>query len=78
MDFGFSEEQRDVQNLAREILTDMVTPELLAQYDDYQADRFDQGLWDKLAEVGLLGVAIDEQYGGMGADFLTSVVILDR
>lgn len=69
MDFGFTDEQQEVQNLAREILGDLVTPELLAQYDEYQADRFDQSLWSKLAEAGLLGVAIAEEYGGMGFGF---------
>ena len=44
MDFGFSEQQRDVQNLAREILGEQVTPEKLAQYDRYQAPRFDREL----------------------------------
>ena len=78
MDFGFTDEQQDVQNLAREILTDLVTPELLAQYDEYQADRFDQNLWQKLAAAGLLGVAIDEQYGGMGFGFIELALFIEE
>ncbi|MGJ8685980.1 MAG: acyl-CoA dehydrogenase family protein, partial [Spongiibacteraceae bacterium] len=69
MDFGLSEQQHDVQNLAREIFGDLVSPEKLSQYDANQAQRFDADLWAKLAETGLLGVAIDEQYGGMGFGF---------
>jgi alkylation response protein AidB-like acyl-CoA dehydrogenase len=78
MDFGFTEEQKDVQNLAREILTDLVTPEILAQFDDYRADRFDQTLWSKLAEVGLLGVALDEQFGGMGFGFTELALFIEE
>ena len=52
MDFGLSEEQREVQKLAREILSEQVTPEKLARYDEYQQERFDQDLWDQLAKAG--------------------------
>lgn len=69
MDFGFSEQQRDVQNLAREILSDSVTAEKLSHYDDYKGERFDRDLWQKLAQAGLLGVAVGEEYGGMGFGF---------
>ena len=39
MEFGFSEAQRDVQELARRILGDHVGPETLAAYDEYRAER---------------------------------------
>jgi alkylation response protein AidB-like acyl-CoA dehydrogenase len=68
MDFSFSEQQQDVQSLARQILTEEAKPERLAQIDKQQ-DRFDDQLWSKLAEAGLLGVSIAETYGGMGFDF---------
>lgn len=78
MDFGFSEEQKDVQNLAREILTDLSTPETLAPFDEYAAERFDGELWGKLAEAGLLGVAIDEERGGMGFGFTELALFIEE
>jgi alkylation response protein AidB-like acyl-CoA dehydrogenase len=78
MDFGFSEQQRDVQNLARQILSDNVTAEKLSQYDDYQAERFDRELWQKFAEAGLLGVAIDEEFGGMGFGFFELGLLVEE
>jgi alkylation response protein AidB-like acyl-CoA dehydrogenase len=78
MDFGLSEQQSDVQSLAREILTDSVTPEKLAQYDTYKADRFDRELWSKLAQAGLLGVAVDEKYGGMGFGFFELGLLVEE
>ncbi|RNL67822.1 acyl-CoA dehydrogenase family protein [Zhongshania marina] len=78
MDFGFSEQQRDVQNLARQILSDNVTAEKLSQYDDYKAERFDRELWQKFAEAGLLGVAIDEEFGGMGFGFFELGLLVEE
>lgn len=78
MDFGFSEQQRDVQNLARQILSDNVTAEKLSQYDDYKAERFDRELWQKLADAGLLGVAIDEEFGGMGFGFFELGLLIEE
>jgi alkylation response protein AidB-like acyl-CoA dehydrogenase len=69
MDFGFSEQQGEVQALARQILSEQVTPGKLAAYDEYRTERFDRNLWRQLAEAGLLGVAIEESYGGMGFGF---------
>lgn len=69
MDFGFSEEQREVQGLARQILSEQVTAERLAEFDEFRAERFDRDLWAQLAEAGLLGVAIEESFGGMGFGF---------
>ena len=69
MDFGFSDEQREVQQLARQILSEQVTPEKLAAFDEFKQERFDQQLWQQLAEAGLLGVAIEEEFGGMGFGF---------
>ena len=78
MDFGFSEQQRDVQNLARQILSENVSAEKLSQYDDYKAERFDRELWQKLAEAGLLGVAVSEEYGGMGFGFFELGLLVEE
>jgi alkylation response protein AidB-like acyl-CoA dehydrogenase len=78
MNFGFSEEQRDVQNLAREILSDMVKPEKLKASDSYENERFDEALWGKLAKAGLLGVAVDEAHGGMGFGFIELALLIEE
>ena len=66
MDFGFSEHQGEVQALARKILSEQVTPEKLSAFDEFKAERFDRELWQQLADAGLLGVAVEETFGGMG------------
>lgn len=77
MDFSLSEEQRDVQSLAAQILTQEVTVERLKAVES-GAERFDEALWQQLGESGLLGTAIAENYGGMGFDFETLCLLLEE
>lgn len=68
MDFSYSEEQCDVQKLAEEILADKASPECQDKLEK-QGERFDAELWAQLASSGLLGVAIIDEFGGMGFGF---------
>ncbi len=78
MDFGFSQEQQEVRNLARKILGEQVTAEKLAAYDEYQAVRFDQTLWAQLHEAGLPAVALATEYGGMGLSFVELALFIEE
>jgi alkylation response protein AidB-like acyl-CoA dehydrogenase len=78
MDFGLTEEQREVQQLARQILSEQVSAEKLAAYDDFKQPRFDAALWQQLAESGLLGVAIDAEYGGMGFGYAELALLVEE
>jgi alkylation response protein AidB-like acyl-CoA dehydrogenase len=69
MDFSHSEEQKDIQTLANQILTDQVTPDTLHQFDDRNHARYDGKLWSQLADSGLLGIAIPADQGGLGFGF---------
>ncbi|MEQ9463365.1 MAG: acyl-CoA dehydrogenase family protein, partial [Haliea sp.] len=70
MDFGFSEIQEELRGLARNILDDAVSPASLGAYDEYRVPRFDRALWQTLLTAGLPGVAVAEEYGGMGLGFM--------
>lgn len=78
MDFGISEEQKDIQNLARQLFSDLATPESLAPADECAAERFDANLWKQLADAGLLGVGIDEAQGGMGFGFMEVALLIEE
>ena len=78
MDFGLSEEQRDIQTLSRQILGDLSTPARLAAWDNWAGERFDRELWAKLAEAGLLGVGVPEEHGGMGFGFLEAGLLAEE
>src|SRR5207253_9382255 len=40
--------------------------------------RFPKELFPKLAELGLMGVCVPEEYGGAGADFVSYVLVLEE
>jgi alkylation response protein AidB-like acyl-CoA dehydrogenase len=77
MDFHFSEEQTTIQELAREILDAEATSDRV-KAAAASADFVDEALWKQLAEANLLGIAIEEQHGGMGMGFLELCVLLEE
>jgi len=77
MDFAFNEEQQDLQGLARQILEAEVTPERLKEVEAGE-DNFDRDLWSKLADAGLLGIAVPEAQGGGGYGLLEAAIVLEQ
>ena len=62
--------------LFRENVKRFVDEEIVPHYEQWEKDEiFPRQLWNKLGEHGLLAVDTPEQYGGIGADFLFSMVI---
>ncbi|MFO7590692.1 MAG: acyl-CoA dehydrogenase family protein [Acidimicrobiia bacterium] len=77
MDFSFNEEQTDLQGLAKQILENEVTNERLKESEAGETN-FDRDLWAKLADAGLLGIAIPEAHGGGGYGFLEVALVLEQ
>jgi len=75
MDFGLSDDQREIQALAREVAKEKIEPHA-AEWD--REHRFPRELFTDLAELGLMGVCIPEEYGGAGADFVSYVLVLEE
>src|SRR5438093_7592635 len=75
MDFSLSAEQREIQALARELAAAEIEPNA-ADWD--REHRIPRDLFAKLAELGLMGVCIPEEYGGAGADFLSYILVLEE
>lgn len=74
-EFGLSEEQRMFRETVRRLAEEKVKPR--AQ----QIDETGEFPWDIVAlfkEYGLLGVAMPEEYGGGGADLLTSCIAIEE
>ncbi|MDH3706367.1 MAG: acyl-CoA/acyl-ACP dehydrogenase [Acidimicrobiia bacterium] len=77
MDFSFSEEQVALGELAEQIFAGQVDADRVAEVEA-SADRFDRELWAELAKANLLGVAIAEQYGGLGFDVVETLQVLQQ
>jgi alkylation response protein AidB-like acyl-CoA dehydrogenase len=69
----FSEEQKLVAQTCRDFLDKEVIPRLLDL--DKQEPGLMPSLLDKAGELGLLGAAFPEAYGGLGEDFVTATLI---
>jgi hypothetical protein len=71
----FNEEHRMMADMAGDFLKQNVNPNL------DRIDAMEPGLMpsimDKAGELGLLGVAIPEEYGGFGKDFITSMLMTE-
>jgi alkylation response protein AidB-like acyl-CoA dehydrogenase len=75
MDFELSPEQKEIQALARDFVQVEIAPHA-AEWD--REHHFPRELFDRLAELGLMGVCVPEEYGGAGADFLSYVLVLEE
>jgi alkylation response protein AidB-like acyl-CoA dehydrogenase len=69
----FNDEQRMTEQMCTEFLEKEVLPQLPAI--DRQEPGLMPSLLDKAGQLGLLGAAFPEQYGGLGEDFVTATLI---
>jgi alkylation response protein AidB-like acyl-CoA dehydrogenase len=74
MNLDFSEDQKALGEHARRLLTERSTSAVIRRVIADGAP-FDRSLWGALAELGYLGAAIPEQYGGTGLGHLELCVI---
>ena len=77
MNFDFSDEQKQLRDQARRFLSEKCPPKAVRAVLDGQAS-YDRELWKGLAEMGFLGVAIPEEFGGAGAGHLELCVIAEE
>ena len=64
MDFGLTDDQREIQRTARQLLGERARPERVREHAE--AARMDSELWRELCELGWPGIAVAEEYGGQG------------
>ena len=75
MDFDLSEEHELVRGTVRDFATQRVAP--VAEELDRE-HRFPYELVAELAELGLMGMPIPEEYGGAGADTLSYAIAIEE
>src|SRR4030088_825039 len=77
MNFDFSDEQKQLRDEARKFLAEKCPPKAVRTVLDGK-EPYDRELWKGLAEMGFLGVAIPEAFGGAGAGHLELCVIAEE
>jgi butyryl-CoA dehydrogenase len=75
MQFSLTEEQAAVQRTARDFATNEVLPKA-AEID--REHRHPTELVQRMAELGFLGIAVSEQYGGSGFDNVSYVLAMEE
>jgi Acyl-CoA dehydrogenase, N-terminal domain/Bacterial capsule synthesis protein PGA_cap len=74
MDFRHSEEQLSFYKSVKDFAAQVVEP---GAHERDVEGRFDRKVWDALGEFGLLGLPIPEEYGGSGADIISTCLALE-
>lgn len=76
MDFDLSEEQREIQRTAGELLRSRCGPEAVRAAAEARAE--DEGLWREVSELGWPGIAIAAEHGGQGLGMVELAVLAEQ
>src|SRR5215470_12185229 len=78
MNLEFSEDQKFVQKTARDYLAQHAGLDVCRRVLESPAQGYDRALWKGVAEMGWLGTAVPEAYGGAGLGYLELVLIAEE
>ena len=71
----FNEDHEDIRALAKEFAEKKIAP-VATEID--QNDEVPQSIYDEMAEMGLFGLKIPEEYGGIGLDTRSYVCVMEE
>ena len=74
-DFGLGEDMDLLRESVRGFADDRIAPRAEAIDRD---NEFPRDLWPELGELGLLGITVEEDYGGAGLGYLAHVVAMEE
>ena len=77
MNFGFTEEQELLRAEVRKFLDQNCNLEEVRKIAESQ-EGFARPLWDRMAELGWVGLRMAEEYGGVGLGWVDLVVVLEE
>jgi alkylation response protein AidB-like acyl-CoA dehydrogenase len=76
MNFDFTEDQYEIQRIARDLLAARATPEQVRKAAEAKA--YDDGLWRELVELGWPGIAVAEEHGGQGLGSVELAILCEE
>lgn len=73
------EEISEEQKMLRESIKEFIDKEVVANHDRFEHKDYalTEEVMRKLGEMGVLGVAVPEEYGGLGMGFITTMLACD-
>ena len=75
VDFTLTDAQRDVQRTSRAFAEREILPRI-RELDS--TATYDRGLYEKMGQVGFLGLPIPERYGGSGMDYIAFALLCEE
>ena len=75
MDFSPTQEQQQIRDMVADFVDDEVVPRVS---DIDETDEFPQDIIDEMAQLGLMGMPIPEEYGGAGLDYHSYAMALEE
>jgi alkylation response protein AidB-like acyl-CoA dehydrogenase len=76
MDFDLTEDQREIKNVAREMLS--ARSPFAKVREAAEAAEYDDALWREIVELGWPGIAVAEEHGGQGLGAVELAVLLEE
>jgi alkylation response protein AidB-like acyl-CoA dehydrogenase len=77
MNFDFNDDQKMLKDQARKFLSEKCTTKTVRGVFEGN-HHYDQALWKQVAEMGWMGTAIPEEFGGLGLGYLELCVIAEE
>jgi alkylation response protein AidB-like acyl-CoA dehydrogenase len=77
MNLALSEEQEMLKKMAHDFLTDNFPKKVVKELEESESG-YSTELWKQIAELGWMGLALPEEYGGGGMSFLDLSVLLEE
>ena len=75
MNFHFDQDEQDVLDMLHDFCLKEVAP-IAAEIDE--TERFPEETWHKLADMGMMGVAYPEEYGGAGLSYVNYIGVCEE
>src|ERR1700722_15955640 len=76
MDFDLTEDQKEIKNVARELLA--ARSPWAKVREAAEANAYDAALWAEIVELGWPGIALAESHGGQGLGAVELAVLLEE
>ncbi|MDX9698202.1 MAG: acyl-CoA dehydrogenase family protein [Rhodocyclaceae bacterium] len=77
MNFEFSDEQKMLRDQAQRFLRENCTSALVREVMESE-QGYDRALWTQLSEMGWHGIAIPEEFGGLGGGYLELCILAEQ
>ena len=74
MNLNFTEEQLMMRDMVRDFAQNEIAPFV----EKMEAGEFPRPILNKMADLGLMGITVPEEYGGSGMDFISYIIAINE